>query len=66
MGMGFGHNCLNLSVVCPLFTYALFTYEPSRQLRQPCRFQKALCAVIEPHYPKRGNGRPPVLLRFNC
>ena len=20
----------------------------------------ALCAVIEPHYPKRGNGRPPI------
>ncbi|MGF6640856.1 hypothetical protein OKW38_007117 [Paraburkholderia sp. MM5496-R1] len=19
-----------------------------------------LCAVIEPHYPKRGNGRPPI------
>ncbi len=20
----------------------------------------ALCAVVEPHYPKRGNGRPPI------
>jgi len=26
-----------------------------------------LCAVIEPHYPKPGNGRPPVRwLRFSC
>lgn len=22
----------------------------------------ALCAVIEPHYPKKGNGRPPISL----
>ena len=29
-----------------------------------------LCAVIEPHYPKRGNGRPPIglerLSRIHC
>jgi hypothetical protein len=26
-----------------------------------------LCAVIEPHYPKRGNGRPPIgLERMLC
>jgi IS5 family transposase len=24
----------------------------------------ALCAVIEPHYPKRGNGRPPIGLEW--
>jgi len=30
----------------------------------------ALCAVVEPHYPKKGNGRPPIglerMLRIHC
>ena len=25
--------------------------------------RQALCEVIEPHYPKRGNGRPPIGLK---
>lgn len=31
---------------------------------------EALCAVVEPHYPKKGNGRPPIglerMLRIDC